>query len=140
MRILRRRLASCALALTALQLTLLFTAPVSACCGPSAAKSAAVSASDDGAPDCCPPGAHPKGECPLHRRASSEVRGARIPNHCRLTCGHSAAPRFVLGAIGVLPAPRGIVVPFVESAAPLEASVIVSLLPSVPDAPPPELL
>jgi hypothetical protein len=134
MQVFRRWLASGALALTALQLTLLFAVPVSACCASSAAVRAAatVTASDD-APDCCPPGAHPKGECPLHR-------GARIPSHCRFTCGHSSGPQFVLGAIGLLPAPSAIVVPFVESAAPVAASANLPLRSSAPDAPPPKLL
>jgi hypothetical protein len=143
MMVLRRRLASGALALIALQLALLFALPVSACCLPAAAsakagassmgaaaRTAAVAASED-APDCCPPGAHPKGECPLHR-------GAR--NHCRFTCGRSSGPEFLIGAIGVLPAPSEVFVPFAESAAPVPASTVVPLRSSVPDAPPPRLL
>ena len=132
MRVFRRWLASGALALTALQLALLFAVPVSACCASSAAARAAssISASDD-APDCCPPGAHPKGECPLHKNKAS---------HCRFTCGRSSVPQFLLGAIGVLPAPSAVVVPFAESAAPVAASVILPLRSSVPDAPPPRLL
>jgi hypothetical protein len=133
MRVLRRWLASGALALTALQLALLFAVPVSACCASStaAARAASVAAASDDAPDCCPPGAHPGGECPLHKNK---------PAHCRFTCGHSSGPQFLLGAIGVLPAPSAVVVPFVESAAPVAASAFVPLRSSVPDAPPPKLL
>lgn len=139
MNLFRRWLASGALTLTALQLALLFTVPVSACCGASAAaKSAALSAASEDAPDCCPPGAHPKGECPLHRGAKSEARGARVPGHCRFTCGHSSGPQFLLGAIGVLSAPSGVIVPVTESAAPVAASAILPLPSSVPDAPPPK--
>jgi len=46
MRVVRRRLASGALALIALQLTLLFAVPVSACCASSAAARATSIASD----------------------------------------------------------------------------------------------
>jgi len=138
--VLRRWLASGALALTALQLALLFTVPVSACCQSSAAIGAAsVAAASDDAPDCCPPGAHPKGECPLHGGRRSEA-GGRKATHCRLTCGHSSMPQFVVGAIGVLPAPSALVVPLVESAAPVATSAIAPLRSSVPDAPPPRLL
>src|SRR6516162_2921456 len=105
MKLLRRWLASGALTLTVLQLALLFAVPVSACCTSSAAAraAAAVAASDD-APDCCPPGAHPKGECPLHGRRSSET-GGRKTTHCRFSCGRTSGPQFLVGAIGVLPAP-----------------------------------
>jgi hypothetical protein len=137
MRLLRRWLASGALTLTVLQLALLFAVPVSACCASSAA--ARTNAASDDAPDCCPPGAHPKGECPLHGSRRSEAGGRRI-THCRLTCGHSSGPQFVLGAIGVLPAPSAVFVPFAESAAPVQASAILPLRSSVPDAPPPRLL
>jgi len=139
MRLFRRWLASGALTLTVLQLTLLFAVPVSACCASSAAARAAagVAASDD-APDCCPPGAHPKGECPLH---GSRTSGAgRKTTHCRLTCGRTSGPQFVLGAFGVLPAPSAVFVPFAESAAPVSASATLPFRSSVPDAPPPRLL
>jgi len=138
MRVVRRRLASGALALIALQLTLLFAVPVSACCASSAAARATSIASDD-APDCCPPGAHPKGECPLHGGRRSDV-GGRKTTHCRLTCGHTSLRAFVLGAIGVLPPPAAALVPFAESAAVVAASANVPLRSSSPDAPPPRLL
>ena len=128
---LRHRLASGALALIGLQLGLLFAAPVSACCAKSAAAHTAATAGSDDAPDCCPPGAHPKGECPLHRSR---------PTHCRMTCGRAAGPEFLLGAIGVLPAPTAVVLPFGESAAPVPASGVIPFRSSVPDAPPPRLV
>jgi len=127
---LRCRLASGALALIALQLGLLFAAPLSACCRKSAAPQTAATASDE-APDCCPPGAHPKGDCPLHRSRAA---------HCRMTCGRTSGPEFLLGTIGVLPATSAAVVPFAESAAPIAAAVVVPFRSSVPDAPPPRFL
>src|SRR5690242_18231954 len=137
MRVVRRRLASGALALIALQLTLLFAVPVSACC---ASSGRATSVASDDAPDCCPPGAHPKGECPLHGGRRSDVGGRKTSTHCRLTCGHTSLRTFVLGAIGVLPAPAAALVPFAESAALVAASAHVPLRSSSPDAPPPRLL
>jgi len=130
MRVFRRRLASSALLLTVLQLALSFAAPVSACCiGSAGGRTASVAAADDDAPDCCPPGAHPKGECPLHRNK---------PAHCRITCGHSSSPQFLLGAIGILPSPAVVRISFAESALPPAARVSAPARPSVPDAPPPE--
>src|SRR4029077_924842 len=99
MKVFRRRLASCALTLIAVQLALLFAAPASACCKrPGAAAAGAQIAADDEAPDCCPPGAHRDGECPLHRGASSEARGAKRATHCRMTCGNTTSPQILLGA------------------------------------------
>jgi len=130
MELIRRRLASCALALTAVQLALLFTAPVSACCktAAAAAANARITASED-APDCCPPGAHRGGECPLHKKKA-----------CRMSCDHTSAAQLIVGAIGIVPSPSAVVVPSAESAAPAAASAIVPLRSSVPDAPPPRLL
>jgi hypothetical protein len=139
-RFLRRRLASGALVLTTLQFALLFAAPVSACCVRAGAASASMAAASDDAPDCCPPGAHPKGECPLHRGAKSGAHGASTPNHCRFTCAHSSGPQFVVGSIGVLPMPSSVVVPVAQSALFTAAPQTVRLRPFVPDSPPPELL
>jgi len=139
MRMLRRRLASGALALTALQLVLLFAVPVSACCASSAVRPAVGVAASDDAPDCCPPGAHPKGECPLHRGRTSDAGGQK-PVHCKWTCGRSSGPQFVLGAIGVLPAPTAIAVRVDQSTTLKAPSLVIPVRPSVPDAPPPRLL
>jgi len=132
MRVFRRRLASSALLLMVLQLALLFAAPVAACCaGSVTTRAASAAAADDDAPDCCPPGAHPKGECPLHRNK---------PTHCRITCGHSSSPQFLLGAIGILPSPSVVRISYAESALPSTSRVTAPTRPSVPDVPPPERL
>jgi hypothetical protein len=110
---------------------LLFGAPVSACCGKGTAGQTVANAASDDAPDCCPPGAHPKGECPLH--------GGKA-RHCRMTCGRTSGPEFLLGTIGVLPAPSAVVVSFGGSAAPITLSMIVLSRSSVPDAPPPRVV
>jgi hypothetical protein len=141
MELVRHRLASCALALTAVQLALLFMAPVSACCktAAAAASHAQIAASED-APDCCPPGAHRDGECPLHRGGKREARGVATPTHCRFTCDHTSGAQLIVGAIGVIPAPSAAAVPLAESSLPPVRSFIVPLRPAIPDAPPPELL
>lgn len=124
---LRRRLASCALVLIAMQIGTLFGAPISACCD----KARAASVASEDAPDCCPPGAHPRGECPLHRNK---------PVHCRMTCGRASGPELLLGAVGVLPAPSSTIVPFAESAALLATPSLVRFRASIPDPPPPRLV
>jgi hypothetical protein len=130
MRILRRRLASGALVLSVLQLSVLFAAPVSVCCAKASA--AAIAAASDDAPDCCPPGAHPKGECPLHR-GQKQV-------HCRMTCDRSGPPQLLLGSIGVLPAPASVIFSFAQSRPAASAHAAILVRPFVPDSPPPELL
>ena len=130
MRILRRRLASGALALTLLQLGLLFTAPVSACC--LSQMTQAATPGDDDAPDCCPPGAHPKGECPLHKGKSGR------PTHCSYKCDVTTSPQLLLGAIGVLPTPSSPAISIIASSLPSSAFRAAILRPVVPDAPPPE--
>src|SRR3954471_21382690 len=92
---LRRRLASCALAVALLQCALLFAAPMSACCGSGNVRLKADAAGD--AHECCPAGAHAPGQCPLHKTARSA--------DCAFRCDASHAPDFVLGAMGVLTRP-----------------------------------
>lgn len=127
----RRRLASGALALTVLQFALLFTAPMAACCLQGGAREASIAKKDV---DCCPPGAHPPGECPLHRgaKASGSV--------CRMMCDAPHGPQFLLGAIGMLPAPQVTTISLTAHALPAGAPVAISARPSTPDAPPPKLL
>src|SRR4051812_44949806 len=92
---LRRRLASCALAVTLLQCVLLFAAPVSACCGSGNVRQKADAARD--AHEGCPGGAHAPGQCPLHKPPHS--------TDCASRCDAPHAPVFVLGANGVLTRP-----------------------------------
>ena len=135
---LRRRFASCALALTVLQAALVFAAPLSLCC-PSRTAAQAVQADKD----CCPAGSHPPGECPLHARfrnasKSASQSGGRVA--CRMQCDAPHGAGYVLGAIGVLPAPLSASVPVVQA----HALAVVELAPTVrstiPDSPPPRLL
>jgi len=143
----RRRLASGALALTVLQLALLFTSPISACCTRNGGHMAVRVAADEA--ECCPAGAHPAGECPLHRpsaRASAgrtaSPRGDSAPagSTCRMMCDAPHGPQFLLGTIGVLPAPDVTIVSLASSALPSAASFLTHARPSIPDAPPPKFL
>jgi len=140
MRALRRRLASCALALTALQLALLFSVPVSACCVPKAA--AVAHAPSAAGKDCCPAGSHAPGECPLHKtrgdQKSPELQTSRT-SQCRLMCDAPHGAQFLLGAIGVLPAPEGIEIALTSRAFDTRSQASVLLRAALPDAPPPRL-
>jgi hypothetical protein len=130
----RRRLASCALALTMLQGALLFAAPLSACCRLVSARTDAAAARTAEKSDCCPPGSHPPGQCPLHRQSRTAAR----PD-CRMTCEATPAA-FLIGTVGVLPVPAALELPSASSAL-HGASFAVPIPDSVlPDAPPPKLL
>lgn len=143
MRVFRRRLASCALALTALQLALLFAAPVAACCRGGASHAAVQAAPPADSRECCPAGAHAPGECPLHRSSQTTAAGAAsraAGGDCRMQCDAPHGPEFLLGAIGVLPAPQ------VTAIAPIVSTLVAAGAaspagrPTPPDAPPPKFL
>jgi hypothetical protein len=127
MSMIRRRLASCALALVVCQSALVFAAPLSSCC-PSRHGAPVAEAEKD----CCPAGSHPPGQCPLHARSKAETRAS-----CRMQCDAPHGVQFLLGAAVLLPAPAA------SFAAPLiSRAVIVSTAnlqsrPFVPDSPPP---
>jgi hypothetical protein len=126
----RRRLASGALALTVLQFALLFAVPVSACCARAGGDHAPGIAA--GEIDCCPPGAHPPGQCPLHKPSAS-----RSAATCRMTCDAPHGPQFLLGAIGVVPLPQSTEIELIAAALHTGAPLAVTARPSLPDAPPP---
>src|SRR4051794_15650027 len=128
---LRRRLASCALAVALLQCVLLFAAPMSACCGSGNVRQKADTARD--AHECCPAGAHAPGQCPLHKTSHSA--------DCAFRCDASHAPDFVLGAIGVLTRPAA-TLPAPAAVTPRTMSRTPALLARtiLPDAPPPKSL
>lgn len=134
----RSRLASCALGMMLLQLTVLLAAPFSACCAPAAATPHQTAPRIAEAEDCCPPGSHPPGQCPLHRSARKDTRSPAA--ECRIRCAAPEAAAFVAGLIGVLPPPVVVSVPArsLDLAAVRDGSVIVRA--AHPDAPPPKLL
>lgn len=139
MRAFRRRLASFALALSALQLALLFAVPVSACCTrkPVAKVTATVEAARTH--DCCPAGSHPPGECPLHRNDKSADRETSQAGQCRMACDTPHAPQIVF-AIGVLPAPAVSGLAFVSLPAFTRLVAAIESPAAFPDGPPPKSL
>ena len=129
----RRRLASGALTLIALQFALVFAVPLSACCLPRASEITRV---EKAKLECCPAGSHAPGECPLHK---SKNRESKDPV-CRMTCGTPDVAQILVGTTGVLPAPQSSHLYLTASVLPAGAPIDVTARPSVPDAPPPRLL
>jgi hypothetical protein len=123
---LRRRLASCALALCLVQVATLFAAPVAACCATRGGSRAA--ATDD---DCCPAGTHAPGQCPLHKAGNRD-------SACRFTCSHPGASALLLMPAGILAAPVTFAAPFTTTRA--WAPRPLAVVSSFPDlsAPPPK--
>jgi hypothetical protein len=80
-----------------LQIAVLFAAPVSACCGREDRDSPVAASAEV---ECCPPGSHPPGQCPLHK-----AKAARQRSECRMRCDARHAPDLILGVSGVLPRP-----------------------------------
>ena len=145
MNALRRRLASGAIALTVLQLAVLFAAPVSACCLPFRLKAEAPQIEKAEAPDCCPAGSHAPGECPLHRESKTGSRptlGTEAVGEggCRMMCDAPHGPQLVPVAIGIISAPQSIGITLTASVLAPGARLIATARPSLPDAPPPRLL
>ena len=129
MMMLRRRLASCALTLVVCHTALVFAAPLSSCC-PSRT-GAPVAAAEK---ECCPAGAHAPGECPRHARSKTAPRVS-----CRLQCDAPHGAPFLLGAVGLLPAPAAsLAVPLASRAVQL-GGVDPETRPFVPDSPPPRV-
>src|SRR5437868_5996523 len=95
----RRRLASWALVLTVLQSAAGLAAPLSACCATNGRQADRETAQME----CCPAGAHPPGECPLHR--SARAHAADRAATCRMHCDSTQQVQFLIGTAGVLPAP-----------------------------------
>jgi len=141
MNALRRRLASGALALTLLQFTLLFAAPVSACCENGAPRlTAAASASNE--IECCPPGSHPPGQCPRHKndKDKNQTSSSSRAMACRMMCDAPHGPKFLLGLSGVIAAPQSTAIDLAECSLAAGAPFVAAARPALPDAPPPRLL
>jgi hypothetical protein len=138
MNVLRRRLASGALALTVLQFTLLFAAPVSACCNAGAFRVPADAAKVESEVECCPPGSHPPGQCPRHKNKTGGSSSRATT--CRMMCDAPHGPQFVLGVVGVIGAPASTQIDLAEYAFHAGAPFAATARPSLPDAPPPRLL
>jgi hypothetical protein len=130
---LRRRLASCALALVVCQSALVFAAPLSSCC-PSRDGAKAKAEQAEAEKDCCPAGSHPPGQCPRH--AASKA-AARIS--CRMQCDAPHGVEFLLGAVGLLPPLAVSLAAPLASSAPAVSEAAPETRPFVPDLQPPRL-
>jgi hypothetical protein len=64
---------------------------------PLAACAMASSTAHREAVECCPPGSHPPGQCPLHRKSPSQS------DECRISCAMQGTTIFIPGCAGVLP-------------------------------------
>jgi hypothetical protein len=120
---LRRRLASCALALIVCQTAAVFAAPLWSCCASRHAASA------EAEHDCCPAGSHPPGQCPRH--------AAERSRDCRLQCDAPHGVQFLIAVVGVLPAPAASAAALVPVQLVVVSPFAPALRPSVPHAPPP---
>jgi len=125
--ILRRRLASCALALVVCHCALVFAAPLSSCCPSRDARPAATAEKE-----CCPAGSHPPGECPLHKRSHTTSKTS-----CRMQCDAPHGAQFLPGAVGLLPAPAASIAAPIASRAIALATVDLQTRPFLPESPPP---
>jgi len=121
---LRRRLASCALALLFCQTAAVFAAPFSSRC----ATRHAVEAERD----CCPPGSHPPGQCPRHAAERDAARSA-----CRMQCDAPHGVQFLPGVFGMLAAPVAAIAPAAPSRFVAPALSAPTAQVSIPDSPPP---
>ncbi|HET7619153.1 MAG TPA: hypothetical protein VFK20_11645 [Vicinamibacterales bacterium] len=117
---LRRRLTAGALALCLLPIAAPLTAGAIECHRGAAA----------GVVECCPAGAHPDGQCPMHRSTPK--------SECRLSCGatnHAASALF--GPIGILVNPPSLLADTLSAVTLAPSAAPASFRPSVPDSPPP---
>jgi hypothetical protein len=133
---LRRRFASWALALIALQAALVFAAPLASSC---ATPSHATAQTER---DCCPAGSHAPGECPLHRRAgSASSSSSSSAGACRLACDAPHGAQFLVAGIAIVPADTGAsVITLSEERLARTAAVQPLTRSRVPDPPPPRSL
>ena len=126
---LRRRIASCALALLFVQTAGVFAVPMAMC----SSDTHAAAAQDE---ECCPAGSHPPGQCPLHARAKTKA----ATTACRLHCDAPHGVQLLIGAIAVLPISSRITIALTDRGAARVASTTAVLRATVPSAPPPKTL
>jgi hypothetical protein len=130
-RSLRRHLASFGLAVALCHLFIQVLVPAALCCQSSAA------ASRDAFIECCPPGSHPPGLCPLHASAKAKSRDSR---NCHARPSADLLDLFVaLTSGGVLPAMAAVAAPVGMEAAPAAAAVSFVALSTTPPGPPPRV-
>jgi hypothetical protein len=121
---LRRRLASCALALLFCQTAAVFAAPFSSCC--------VTRHAGEAEHDCCPAGSHPPGQCPRHAAEREAARSA-----CRMQCDAPHGVQLLPGFVGLLPASTVSIIAITPSPFVTAAVSAPALQSPVPDSPPP---
>jgi len=121
-----------------LQLTMLFGAPFSACCVPAETRTDKASTRSAEVKECCPPGSHPPGQCPLHRGARKGAQASST--ECRIRCGTPHTAGLIAGGVGVLPAPAISTAATISFDLDAVSAPRVTARPAHPDAPPPKLL
>jgi len=131
MALLRRRLASCALALVLCQIASVFAAPLSSCCPPRESGHGRVAEAEK---DCCPAGAHAPGACPVHGRNKAPKAA-----ECRMQCDAPHGVQFLIGVAALLPPPVAVPAAPVVFHAVVLSAVDPQTRPFVPDLPPPRV-
>ncbi len=124
---LRRRLASCALALLFCQTAAVFAAPLASGCATRVA-----AAEED--KDCCPAGSHPPGQCPRHAGSNAASKAS-----CRLQCDSPHGVPFLAGAVGMMPVPVVSAVTIASDRFICSFDPVSLFVARVPHAPPPRL-
>jgi len=122
-----------ALALTLLQCVMLFAMPIASCCERSAPLKAETNKVDE---DCCPPGSHPPGQCPLHKRQAPK----KSSTECRIRCDGPDVAALLFGVAGVLTAPRAPLAPAASAPFRVITTATLRSLADFPGAPPPKTL
>jgi hypothetical protein len=122
-----------ALVVTLIQCVMLFATPLASCCGRSEPLKAQTNGADV---ECCPPGSHPPGQCPLHKQKTSQ----RSSSDCRIRCDAQDAPALLVGVAGVLTASVAPLAPAPPSPYRVAARAMLLSRADFPDAPPPKTL
>jgi hypothetical protein len=114
---------------------------VAACCvsvDPVGAAAAGRTSAE--AEECCPPGSHPPGQCPLHREARNRAHSSAATSDCRIRCNAPLDSGLVVGVAGVLPRPSITVEPHAVTDLTVDRAPSPFARTARPDAPPPRLL
>jgi len=131
MLMLRRRFATCALAMLLGQTAAVFAAPLASCC-PSRHAATAATADE---PDCCPAGSHPPGQCPRHAGTAKAPANAS----CRMQCDAPHGVQFLIAVIGMMPAPASSAFALLPGQLVSTPQLVPGLRASIPHSPPPRV-
>jgi hypothetical protein len=122
-----------ALVVTLIQCVMLFATPIASCCGRSAPLKAETNKVDE---ECCPPGSHPPGQCPLHKQKTPR----QSSNDCRMRCDAQDAPAMLVGVAGILTTSIAPLAPAPAFSFRVATHATLVSRADFPDAPPPKTL